>query len=75
MTEMVLAARALRMRLSFLTANTGADIEAALTRAVEPWVEALIVSDKPFFTVRHDHIVAWVIQRSNAGATTSWPAD
>ena len=45
------------MQLSFLTAVTGADIEATFAAAAERRIEALLVSDKPFFTVRHGQIV------------------
>jgi putative ABC transport system substrate-binding protein len=57
MIEMMPAARTLGMQLSFLTAVTGADIEATSAAAAERRIEALLVSDKPFFTVRHDQIV------------------
>jgi putative ABC transport system substrate-binding protein len=46
------------MQLSFLTATNEADIETAFITAAERRIEALLVSDKPFFTVRHGHIVA-----------------
>jgi putative ABC transport system substrate-binding protein len=58
MNEMVPAARALGVQLSFLMAATSADIEAAFTTAAERGIEALLISDKPFFTVRHGQIAA-----------------
>ncbi len=58
MTEMMPAARALGLRLSLLTAAIDADIEAAFAAAAERRIEALLVSDRPFFTVRYDYIVA-----------------
>jgi putative ABC transport system substrate-binding protein len=58
LTDMMPAARALGMQLSFLTATNEADIETAFITAAERRIEALLVSDKPFFTVRHGHIVA-----------------
>jgi putative ABC transport system substrate-binding protein len=61
MVDMVAAARALGMQLSFLTATTDAEIEAAFAAAVERRIEALLISDRPFFTVRHRQIavVEW----------------
>jgi putative tryptophan/tyrosine transport system substrate-binding protein len=56
--EMMPAARALGVQLVSLTATTDADIEAAFSAAAERRIEALLVSDKPFFTVRHKQIVA-----------------
>jgi len=56
--DMTAAARALGMQLSFLTATTDAEIEAAFAVAVERRIEALLVSDRPFFTVRHKQIAA-----------------
>jgi putative ABC transport system substrate-binding protein len=58
LTEMMPAARTLGMQLSFLTVTTEADIEAAFATAVARRIEALLISTKPFFTVRHDRIVA-----------------
>jgi hypothetical protein len=51
-SDMIPAARALGMQLSFLTAVTDADIEAAFAAVAERRIEALLVSDRPFFTVR-----------------------
>jgi putative ABC transport system substrate-binding protein len=58
MADMTAAAQALGMQLSFLTATTDAEIEAAFAAAVEQRIEALVVSDRPFFTVRHKQIAA-----------------
>ena len=58
MAQMMPAARALGLKLSFLPAATDADIETAFAAAVERRIEALLVSDRPFFTVRHNYIVA-----------------
>jgi ABC-type uncharacterized transport system substrate-binding protein len=54
--DMVPAARVLGMELTLLTATTDAEIEAAFAAAVERRIEALLVSDRPFFTVRHKQI-------------------
>jgi putative ABC transport system substrate-binding protein len=56
--EIMLAARALGMRLSFTTAATDSEIETAFSMAAERRINGLLVSDRPFFTVRHEHIVA-----------------
>ena len=56
--EMTPAARALGLQLVSLAATTDAGIEAAFSAAAERRIEALLVSDKPFFTVRHKQIVA-----------------
>jgi putative ABC transport system substrate-binding protein len=56
--EMMLAARALGMQLSFTTAATDSEIETAFSMAAERRINGLLVSDRPFFTVRHEHIVA-----------------
>jgi putative ABC transport system substrate-binding protein len=58
MADMVPAARVLGMQLTLLTATTDAEIEAAFAAAVERRIEALLVSDRPFFTVRHKQIAA-----------------
>jgi putative ABC transport system substrate-binding protein len=57
-TEMTLAARRLGLGLSFLAASTDADLEAAFAAAVERHIDALVISDQPFFTARHHRIVA-----------------
>jgi putative tryptophan/tyrosine transport system substrate-binding protein len=57
-TEMTLAARNLGLGLSFLGASTDADLEAAFATAVERHIDALVISDQPFFTARHHRIVA-----------------
>jgi putative ABC transport system substrate-binding protein len=56
--DMVPAARVLGMELTLLTATTDAEIEADFAAAVERRIEALLVSDRPFFTVRHKQIAA-----------------
>jgi putative ABC transport system substrate-binding protein len=55
---MTLAARNLGLGLSFLAASTDADLEAAFATAVERHIDALVISDQPFFTARHHRIVA-----------------
>ena len=57
-TEMTLAARKLGLGLSFLAASTDADLEAAFATAVERHIDALVISDQPFFTARHHRVVA-----------------
>ena len=39
--------------LSFLAASTDAELEAAFATAVERHIDALVISDQPFFTARH----------------------
>jgi putative tryptophan/tyrosine transport system substrate-binding protein len=70
-TEMMPAARTLGLKLSFLTAGTDADIEAAFAAAAERRIEALLVSDRPFFTVRHDYVVA-LAARHGLPAVYGW---
>jgi len=57
-TEMTLGARQLGLGLSFLTVSTDADLEAAFATAVERRIDALVISDQPFFTARDHRIVA-----------------
>jgi putative ABC transport system substrate-binding protein len=57
-TEMTLAARKLGLGLSFLSASTDDDLEAAFAIAIERHIDALVISDQPFFTARHHRIVA-----------------
>jgi putative tryptophan/tyrosine transport system substrate-binding protein len=56
-TEMTLAARELGVGLVFLAASTDADLEAAFATAVERNINALVLSDQPFFTARRRRIV------------------
>ena len=58
MSAMISAARKLGIQLSLLSAATDADIEAAFATAAERRIEALFVSDRPFFTVRPKQIAA-----------------
>jgi len=58
MSAMISAAQALGIQLSLLSAATDADIEAAFATAAERRIEALLVSDRPFFTVRPKQIAA-----------------
>jgi putative tryptophan/tyrosine transport system substrate-binding protein len=51
-------ARSLGLKLISVTASTDAEIETALSAVVQERCDALLVSDQPFFTVRHDQIVA-----------------
>ena len=54
--EMTPAARALGLQLSFLPVSTDAELEAAFATAVERRIAALLVSERPFFTVRYTQI-------------------
>jgi putative ABC transport system substrate-binding protein len=56
--EMTLAARKLGLELSFLAVSTDADLEAAFATAVERHIDAVVISDQPFFTARDHRIVA-----------------
>jgi len=56
--EMTLAARNIGLTLSFLPAPTDTAIEAAFATAVERNIDAVVISDQPFFTARHRRIVA-----------------
>jgi len=58
LNQMLPSAAALRLQLSFMAAATDAEIETAFAAARERRIEAFLVSDKPFFTVRHKQIVA-----------------
>jgi putative ABC transport system substrate-binding protein len=58
MNEMTIAARSLGLQLSLLSATGDADIEAAFATAAERKIKALLISDRPFFTVRHNQIAA-----------------
>jgi putative tryptophan/tyrosine transport system substrate-binding protein len=55
--QMLAAAQTLGMQLSFVTAETDTEIEEAFKTMVDRRTAAFLISDKPFFTVRHDHIV------------------
>jgi putative tryptophan/tyrosine transport system substrate-binding protein len=54
---MTLAARELGVGLAFLAASTDAELEAASATAVERHINALVLSDQPFFTARRHRIV------------------
>jgi putative ABC transport system substrate-binding protein len=58
LNQMLPSAAALRLQLSFMAAATDAEIEIAFAAARERRIEAFLVSDKPFFTVRHKQITA-----------------
>jgi putative ABC transport system substrate-binding protein len=58
LNQMLPSASALRLQLSFMAAATDAEIETAFAAARERRIEAFLVSDKPFFTVRHKQIAA-----------------
>jgi putative ABC transport system substrate-binding protein len=58
MTDMSAAARAIGIQLSLLTATTNAEVEEAFASAVERRIQAMLVSDRPFFTVRYNQIAA-----------------
>src|SRR5262249_4043297 len=70
-TEMTLAARNVGLGLSFLPASTDGDLEAAFAAAVERHIDALVISDQPFFTARHPRIVA-LAARSTLPAGYGW---
>jgi putative ABC transport system substrate-binding protein len=57
-TEIKLAASKLGVDLSFLMASTDADLDAAFATAVERHMDALVISDQPFFTARYHRIVS-----------------
>jgi putative ABC transport system substrate-binding protein len=57
MNELAPAAEALGLRLSFTVADSDDAIAAAFSTAAERGIEALLVSDRPFFTVRRARIV------------------
>jgi putative ABC transport system substrate-binding protein len=46
------------MQLSFTTAATASEIETAFSTAAQRRIGGFLVSDRPFFTVRHEQIVA-----------------
>jgi putative tryptophan/tyrosine transport system substrate-binding protein len=54
--ELISIARPLELRLLSLTASTDAGIDTAFAAAVDAHADGLLVSDWPFFTVRHDRI-------------------
>jgi putative tryptophan/tyrosine transport system substrate-binding protein len=54
--ELILITRPLGLRLLPVTASTDVEIDTAFARAVDAHADALLVSDWPFFTVRHDRI-------------------
>jgi len=54
--ELISIARPLELRLLSLTASTDAGIDTAFATAVDTHADGLLVSDWPFFTVRHDRI-------------------
>jgi ABC-type uncharacterized transport system substrate-binding protein len=58
LNQMLPSAAALGLQLSFLPAVSDAEIETAFAGARERRIEAFLVSDKPFFTVRYRQIVA-----------------
>ena len=57
MTAMEPAALEMGVKLQFLTAATDEEVEAAFDSASERRIDALLVSDRPFFTVRYKRIV------------------
>jgi putative tryptophan/tyrosine transport system substrate-binding protein len=57
-TETAVAARNLGLEFSLLETSTDAELESAFSAAVERHIDALVVSDQPFFTTRHRHIVS-----------------
>ncbi|HEX9463708.1 MAG TPA: ABC transporter substrate-binding protein, partial [Alphaproteobacteria bacterium] len=70
--ETVAAAGALGMRISFVTTATDRNIEEAFASASRRGFDAFIFSSQPFFTVRHDAIVA-LAARYAVPAMYGWP--
>ena len=54
--ELVSITRPLQLRLLPVTASTDVEIDTAFATAVDAHADGLLVSDWPFFTVRHDRI-------------------
>jgi putative tryptophan/tyrosine transport system substrate-binding protein len=54
--ELIPITRPLALRLLPVTASTDAEIDTAFAAAVDAHADGLLVSDWPFFTVRHDRI-------------------
>jgi putative tryptophan/tyrosine transport system substrate-binding protein len=69
--ELTPAAGALGMQLLPVTASTDAEIEDAFGTAVHGQSHGLLVSDQPFFTVRHDRI-ATLAARHALPAIYAW---
>jgi putative tryptophan/tyrosine transport system substrate-binding protein len=62
--DLISAARILGVELSPLNVTTDAEVEAAFATAGERRIEALLVSDQPFFTVRYKQLAALEIRHS-----------
>jgi hypothetical protein len=56
--DIAASAHALGMTLSAMTAENEAEIEAAFKAATDERADALLITGAPFFTIRHDRIVA-----------------
>jgi len=56
--ELISIVRPLELRLLSVTASSDAEIETAFDRASTAHADGLLVSDWPFFTVRHKWIAA-----------------
>jgi putative ABC transport system substrate-binding protein len=54
--ELISIVRPFELRLLPVTASTDAEIDTAFATAVDAHADGLLVSDWPFFTVRHDRI-------------------
>jgi putative tryptophan/tyrosine transport system substrate-binding protein len=58
------------LQLRIVTAGTGRDIDAGLTRLVEQGADMLLITNDPFFQSRRDQIVALVV---HLGLPASFP--
>jgi ABC-type uncharacterized transport system substrate-binding protein len=70
--ELLFAAEKLGMKLFTVSASTEAEIEPAFAAAKRQKADALLVSDKPFFTVRRAMLVA-LATRYSLPAIYAWP--
>jgi putative ABC transport system substrate-binding protein len=60
--ELVRLARTIGIELRILTASSDSEIEAIFASAQERKLDGLLVSDLPFFTVRHHQIAGLASQ-------------
>jgi putative ABC transport system substrate-binding protein len=69
--EMVSVANTLGMQISFVPVDKDTEIEAAFQAAVQNHTHAVLVSDKPYFTIRHNYI-AMLAARHELPAVYAW---
>jgi putative ABC transport system substrate-binding protein len=69
--EMVSLANTLGMQISFVPADKDTEIEAGFKAAVQNHTKAMLVSDKPYFTVRHNYI-AMLAARHGLPTVYAW---